>query len=74
MEKESTGGQWRLADGSDVPASFEYEWRAGRRGLPNIHSSATYDFMLVYCGSGSDDFGRLINYPNNNNNFICQGQ
>jgi len=75
MEKESTGGQWRLADGSDVPASFEYEWSGGRRGLPNINSGATHDFMLVYCGSGIDDFGRLINYRNNNNrNFICQDQ
>jgi len=72
MEKESSGG-WRLADGSDVPASFDYEWLGGRRGLPN-GSRAGFDYMSVYCGSGSD-FGRLSNYSNNYNfNFICQNQ
>ena len=68
MEKESTGGQWRLADGSDVPASFDFEWNGGRRGLPNIYSGAGYDFMSVYCSSG-----QLFNYSNGNRfNFICQ--
>jgi len=67
MEKESTGGQWRLADGRNVPASFEFEWNGGRRGLPSINSGAGFDFMSVYCGSG-----QLYNYSNRPRNFICQ--
>ena len=64
MEKESTGGQWRLADGSDVPASFDFEWNGGRRGLPN----EGYDFMSVSCPDG-----HLLNYSNEYRlNFICQ--
>jgi len=74
MEKESTGGQWRFADGSDVPVSFEYEWGGGRRGLPSYNLHAGYDFMCVYCRSGSN-FGRLYNDPNHYSfNFICQDQ
>ena len=63
MEKESTGGQWRLADGSDVPASFDFEW--SQREIPN----EGYDFMSVSCPEG-----HLLNYSNNgyNLNFICQ--
>ena len=65
MEKETTGGQWRFADGRNVPASFDFEWSGGRRGLPN----EGFDFMSVSCVSGY-----LLSYSNNgyNLNFICQ--
>ena len=69
MVKESAGGRWRFTDGSDVPASFDYEWTTGYDS--NYYDS--YRFMLVYCRSSSNNFGRLRNsYNNNNNNFICQ--
>ena len=75
MEKETTGGQWRLADGSDVPASFNWEWLGGRRGLPSIDSTAGWDFMSVYCGDNSLNFGQLQNYHIGFHfNFICQSK
>ena len=62
MEKESTGGQWRLADGSDVPASFDFEWNQRET------SNEGWDFMSVSCGSGW-----LVNHKNElKHKFICQ--
>ena len=73
LEKESSGGQkWRLTDGSDVPASFDYEWLYGRKGAL---SNAGYDFMRVWCRNDSL-FGQLENVPHNYSNydFFCQDQ
>ena len=73
MEKETTGGQWRFADGSDVPTNFEYHWEGGKRGLPSDNSRAGYDFMLVCCGGYFS--GTLANYIDNSDRyFICQEQ
>ena len=62
-----------MSDGSQLPPGFELEWRGGRRGLPSYHSTSGRDFMSVYCGSGSSDFGRLDNDPNSTKcDFICE--
>ena len=54
-------GEWRMADGSDVPASFNYNWY----GLVD-----TGDFMASNCIDGRlFKFGDLDTLK-----FICQHQ
>ena len=74
MEKESTG-EWKFVDGSDVPASFEYECLYGHRGIPSCISNAEYNFMSVYCSGGRSHLGELSNFPKYSKRFfICQDQ
>jgi len=66
MEKETTGGQWRFADGSNVPGSFQYEWQW-------YNEDEGHDFMRLWCFRTSSHFGELYNLPNTRKlDFICQ--
>ena len=69
MQRDSERGRWRFVDGSDVPASFEYEWKAGGQGFMEDK------FMIVACDRGSRYFGQIRSFSNNSwFNFICQHQ
>jgi len=60
-------GHWKLSDGSSLPDTFQYNWRAG--GTDHTRGS---DYMAVYCGKYSN-YGKLYNMPSGNVfPFICQ--
>jgi len=62
ITKEGTGS-WRFANGTELPSSFEIEWR---RGYPRDNKN--YDYMVMRC----DHFGIMFNTPSRNYNLACQ--
>ena len=74
MEKESTG-EWRFGNGSDVPASFSYDWfesGLSDQVFPQF-SRKGRNFMALWCERGVE--GPLWNfYKTEELPFICQDQ